>query len=142
MRQFQQTLKTRYILIPNQHVGAWETGFTPQWLARDYLARRGHARFLSDQLAPARSPLLGYALKSMRIEGALIPPWLLQVDLQPEVGPAAYDEGARRLRQFFHEQLATFLEPDLDAIGRQIIECCLSDGSVYDYEQLLGLSDG
>ncbi len=142
LRQFQQTLKTRYILIPNQHVGAWETGFTPQWLARDYLARRGHARFLSDQLAPARSPLLGYALKSMRIEGALIPPWLLQVDLQPEVGPAAYDEGARRLRQFFHEQLATFLEPDLDAIGRQIIECCLSDGSVYDYEQLLGLSDG
>jgi hypothetical protein len=142
LRQFQQTPRTRYILIPNQHVGAWETGFTPQWLTRDYLARRGHARFLSDQLTPARSSLLGYALKSMRIEGALIPVWLLQTETQPEVGAIAYDEGARQLRQFFHEQITTFLEPDLDAIGRQIIECCLSDGSVYDYEQLLGLSDG
>ena len=142
LRQFQQTPRTRYILIPNQYIGVWETGFMPQWLARDYLARRGHARFLSDQLIPARSSLLGYALKSMRIEGTMIPPWLLQVNLQPEIGPASYDEGARQLRQFFHEQLKTFLVPDLDAVGRQIIECCLSNGSVYDYEQFLGLSDG
>ncbi|MDI6743168.1 MAG: DUF4914 family protein [Smithella sp.] len=141
LRQFQQTPRTRYILIPNQYVGAWETGFVPQWLARDYLARRGHARFLSDQLIPARSLLLGYALKSMRIEGTMIPPCLLQVNMQPEVGSVAYDEGACQLRQFFHEQLKTFLVPDLDAVGRQIIECCLSDGSVYDYEQFLGLSD-
>jgi hypothetical protein len=142
LRQFQQTPRTRYILTPNQYVGAWETGFMPQWLARDYLARRGHARFLSDQLIPSRSPLLGYALKSMRMEGTMIPPWFLQVNMQPEIGPTAYDEGARQLRQFFHEQLKTFLVPDLDVVGRQIIECCLSDGSVYDYEQFLGLSDG
>jgi len=141
LRQFEQTARTRYILIPNQHIGAWETGFMPQWLARDYLARRGHARFLSDQLIPARSPLLGYALKSMRIEGVMIPAWLLQIEQQPEVGLAAYDEGARELKSFFHDQLKTFLEPDLDDLGRKIIECCLQDGSVYDYEQFLEFAD-
>jgi len=142
LRQFQQAPRTRYILVPNQHLGAWETGFMPQWLARDYLARRGHARFLSDQLVPARSPLLGYALKSMRIEGVMIPSWLLQVEQQPEVGQAAYDEGARELKNFFHQQLKTFLEPDLDELGRKIIDCCLQGGNVYDYEQFLELAEG
>ena len=141
LRQFRQTPRTRYILIPNQHIGAWETGFMPQWLARDYLARRGHSRFLSDQLIPARSPLLGYALKSMRIEGAMIPDWLLQTEKQPEIGETAYDEGARELRSFFHQQLMMFLEPDLDESGRKIIECCLQDASVYDYEQFLEFAD-
>ena len=59
----------------------------PQWLARDYLARRGHARFHSDQLVDSRCSLLGYSLQSMRIEGITIPKWFLQVDTQPEIGP-------------------------------------------------------
>ncbi len=43
--QILSTPKVRYILCPNQHVGAWEVGFMPQWLAREYLARRVGARF-------------------------------------------------------------------------------------------------
>jgi hypothetical protein len=137
LKQFLETPRTRYILTPNQHIGAWETGFMPQWLARDYLARRGHARFQSDQLVPSRCPLLGYALDKMRIEGFTILSWFLQVDTQPEVGPAAYDEGARILTNFFHEQIEEYLQPDLEDLGKKIIEWCLSGGKLEGYEKLM-----
>ncbi|MBX3176206.1 MAG: DUF4914 family protein [Candidatus Hydrogenedentes bacterium] len=141
LRQFQNAPATRYVLIPNQNIGAWETGFMPQWLVRDYLARRGHARFNSDQIVPARCPLLGYALQTMRIEGSTIPRWFLQVDTQPEVGPGAYDAGAKILTAFFHEQLSKFVQPDLDPLGREIIDCCMSGGKVEDYKALMAGKD-
>jgi len=141
LKQIQETPRTRYILVPNQHVGAWETGFMPQWLSRDYLARRGSAKFREDQIVPARCPLLGYALRSMRIEGVRVAPWFLEVNLQPEVGDDGYDRGAAMLKEFFDEHLKQFLLPDLSKLGRQIIECCLEGGRVEDYEQILGKSD-
>jgi hypothetical protein len=137
LQQFRRAPETRYVLIPNQHVGAWTTGFMPQWLVRDYLARRGHARFTSDQTVPSRCPLLGYALETMRIEGSMISRWFLQVDTQPEVGNDAYDAGARILEDFFRGQLEKYLQPDLDALGRRIIECCLESGTVEDYASFL-----
>ncbi len=137
LRQITQTLKVRYILCPNQHVGAWETGFMPQWIAREYLARRGHARFKSDQIQPARCPLLGWALFQLQVEGRMIPRWFLQVNTQPEVGDEAYDAGAAQLQAFFETQLRKFTEPDLDPLGRRIIQCCLDRGTVADYEALL-----
>lgn len=137
LRQIEKTLQVRYILTPNQHVGAWYTGFMPQWLARDYLARKGAARFTQEQIAPARCPLLGYALKSMRIEGISITNVFLQVEKQPEVGIDAYDRGAEILREFFIQHLKVFLEPDLEPLGRRIIQCCLDNGSVEDYELLM-----
>ncbi|NLX15278.1 MAG: DUF4914 family protein [Phycisphaerales bacterium] len=136
--QIQQTPRTRYILVPNQHIGAWEVGFMPQWLARDYLARRGSAKFKDDQIAPARCPLLGYAIRAMRIEGTRVSSWFLEVHTQPEVGEEGYDKGAAILRDFFHQYLTPYLEPDLSALGRRIIECCLADGSVADFDDLLG----
>jgi hypothetical protein len=141
LQQFRNAALTRYILTPNQHIGAWETGFMPQWLVRDYLARRGHARFHSDQITPSRCPLLGYSLQSMRIEGTLIPQWFLQVETQPEVGIEAFDQGAKQLTKFFHSQIALFMKPDLDPMGRAIIECCLNGGSVNDYRQFMEESD-
>ena len=137
LQQFQDTRKTRYILCPNQHIGSWETGFVPQWIAREYLARRGNAKFKADQVIPARCPLLGHALTSLQVEGRQIPKWFLQVDTQPEVGPETYDAGAEQLYNFFREQLKKFTDPDLAPLGKKIIECCLSNGSVADYEALL-----
>jgi hypothetical protein len=134
--QILATPKTMFIITPNQHVGAWETGFMPQWIAREYLARRGHAPFKPDQLVPARCPLLGHALRNITVEGTLIVSWFLQVDLQPEVGPEAYDQGAAQLTAFFHQHIREFLQPDLHSLGRQIIECCLQGGKVTDYEAL------
>jgi hypothetical protein len=38
---------------------------------------------------------------------------------------------------FFRQCLADFMEPDLDPLGRQIIECCLDRGTLEDYEALI-----
>lgn len=137
LRQIQQTTKTRHILVPNQHVGAWEMGFTPQWLAREYLARRSGARFRRDQITPARCPLLGYAMNSMQIEGTAVPHWFLETQTQPELGLDGYDAGAELLYQFFHRELPQYLEPDLDPLGRHIIKCCLDNGTLGDLESLM-----
>ena len=137
LQQIVDTPKMKYILCPNQHIGAWKTGFMPQWIAREYLARRGGARFTRDQVTPARCPLLGYALNSVVVEGQTIPSIFLEVDRQKEIGPEAYDLGALQLTNFFHQQLEQFREDDLNPLGRKIIECCLDGGSVEDYAKLV-----
>jgi hypothetical protein len=138
LKQIMQTPSTRYTLSCNQYVGAWQAGFMPQWIAREYLARRGSSKFKPEQLQPARCPLLGYALYSMQVEGVAIPRDFLQVNTQPEVGDAAYDEGAKILTKFFHQELAVYLrEADLLPLGRKIIECCIQGGNVKDYEALI-----
>ncbi|HVT29701.1 MAG TPA: DUF4914 family protein [Lacipirellulaceae bacterium] len=136
LRQILDTPRTRFVLVPNQHIGAWSVGFMPQWLMRDYLARRGSSRFRSEQIVPARCPLLGHAIKTMQIEGTTVPHWFLEVDSQPEVGEDGYDMGAEILYSFFRNQLTEFLEDDLDCLGRRIIECCMDKGTAADYEAL------
>jgi hypothetical protein len=141
LEQIRVTPRTRYALVPNQHVGAWRTGFMPQWLAREYLARRGGARFRPGKLVPARCALLGYALYEMQIESVPIPRWFLQVHTQPEVGEEAYDKGAQILADFFQEQLSPYLDyDDLKPLGRNIIEVALRGGTVAEYEALLPVS--
>jgi len=137
LRQFAQNTRMRYILCPNQHIGAWRVGFMPQWIAREYLARRGAAKFRPEQLRPARCPLLGHTLHQLSVEGRQVARWFLQVDTQPEVGEEAYDHGARMLRDFFRQCLADFQTPDLDRLGREIIACCLESGQLDDYEKLI-----
>ncbi|NCA81408.1 MAG: DUF4914 family protein [Opitutae bacterium] len=137
LQQILETPRIRYKLCPNQHIGAWKTGFMPQWIMREYLARRGHARFREEQLLPARCPLLGWAPREVQVEGQHIEKFFFHVEAQPEVGEAAYDQGARQLAEFFHSELAPYLEPDLDPLGRRIIDCCLHGGSVVDYANLI-----
>ncbi|MCU0519648.1 MAG: DUF4914 family protein [Anaerolineae bacterium] len=137
LTQFRDNLNTRYVLCPNQYIGAWRVGFMAEWLMREYLARRGSAKFKADQIRPARSPLLGYALHQLQLEGRFVARWFLQVNTQPEVGNDGYDQGARILTDFFHQQLGLFLTDSLDPLGRRIIECCLDQGSVQDYADLI-----
>ncbi len=137
LRQIEQTPKVRYSLTPNQHVGAWAVGFMPEWVAREYLGRRGMAKFPPDRLIPSRLPLLGYSLAAMQVEGTFLPPWLLRVEEQPEVGVEGYDRGAEILRDFFHKEVRQYLQPGLATLGQRIIECCLDNGSVDDYESFL-----
>ena len=135
--QFQEYTRTRHILCPNQHVGVWKVGFMPQWIAREYLARRGSARFKPEQIMPARCPLLGYTPRQLQIEGRMVPNWFLQVETQPEVGETAYDQGAEILRRFFLDCLTDFDTPDLASVGKRIIDCCFDGGDVHDYERLI-----
>lgn len=140
LHQILDTPRTRYVLVPNQHLGVWAVGFMPQWLMREYLARRGSARFRPDQIAPARCPLLGYASKSMQIEGTTIPHWFLEVNTQPEIGDDGYDAGAEILYKFFRSELPGFMEDDLDPLGRRIIGCCLDGGTLDDYDALIAVN--
>ncbi len=137
LQQIVDTPCVRYVLCPNQHIGAWRVGFMPQWVMREYLARRGGAGFTREQVVPARCPLLGYALRAIMVEGQTIGNWFLRVEKQPEVGEEAYDRGAEILKEFFDQQLNQFLDPDLLPLGKQIIECCLSGGTVDDYAALI-----
>jgi hypothetical protein len=135
LKQFRDLEKMRYVLIPNQHIGAWRVGFMPQWITREFLARRGGSPFRREQVVPARCSLLGYAMASLVVEGQPIPPVFLQVERQVEVGAQAYDAGAAILREFFKEQLLTFRNQDLDPLGWQIIDCALEGGSITDFEE-------
>ncbi len=137
LEQFIRNTNVSNILCPNQNIGIWEVGFMPQWIAREYLARRGGAKFAKERMVAARCPLLGYAMKSMMVEGQTIESCFLRVEKQPEVGIEAYDAGAEILTQFFYKQLKPFLTPDLMPEGRNIIECCLAGGSVEDYNALI-----
>jgi hypothetical protein len=137
LKQILDTPRVKYILVPNQHIGAWEVSFMPQWVTREYLARRGGANFHSGQVKPCRCPLLGWSPSSIVVEGRPIGSWFFNVEKQPEVGVEAYDVGARLLRDFFKQELSQFLEPDLLPLGKQIIECCLRGGSLDEYCALI-----
>ncbi len=137
LEQIIETPKVRYILIPNQHIGVWKVGFMPEWLTREYLARRGGAWFTKKQIMPARSSLLGYALKEIIVEGQQLEKEFLQVEHQEEVGPEAYDMGDEILQNFFKEHLKKFLGDELNPRGQKIIECFFDRGTLENYNSLI-----
>jgi hypothetical protein len=137
LRQIVTNTDTRHILIPNQYVGAWKVGFMSEWIAREYLARRGSARFQRDQLVESSCPLLGYVPKQIRVEGSFVSPVFLHVQNQQEGGQEVFDEGARQWREFFKRELAPFLTSDLDPLGRKIIQACMDDATQEDYWKLI-----
>ncbi len=140
LEQIIQTPRTKYTLVPNQHIGVWKVGFKPQLLMREYLTRRGNAKLRRDQYNEARCPLLGYELNYLSIEGAKIPSRFLQVHRQTEVGTEGYDAGARILYDFFRRELPKYLTPELSSTGRKIIEACLSGALVEDYNAIIPMS--
>jgi hypothetical protein len=137
LRQIVETPLVRYLLCPNQYVGAWKVGFMPQWIMREYVARRGGVWFHADQISAARCPLLGYSIKRIMVEGQDLDEQFFSVEKQPEVGLAAYDAGSTLLQNFFHTELQQFLGPAMDPLGRKIIECCLAKGNLTDYLGLI-----
>ncbi|MEN1681175.1 MAG: DUF4914 family protein [Planctomycetota bacterium] len=131
--QILSTPDTQFVLIPNQHIGCWKVGFAPQWVTREYLARRGAANFDKADLKAARCPVLGFHKETLMVEGQTIGKWFLDVSQQPEVGEEAYDKGAKILTDFFFQQLEEFRSPDLRPLGKKIIEACLDGAAAEDY---------
>jgi hypothetical protein len=137
LRQIRAGERMHHILCPNQHIGAWHVGFMPQWIAREFLARRGGAWFRRDEVEPARCSLLGFVPTSVMVEGHLIDGGFLRPETQPDVGDEAYDKGAETLADFFRTQLETYLTSDLDPLGRRIIEACLDGADVHGFCDLM-----
>ena len=124
---------TRYVLIPNQHIGSYRVGFAAEWIAREYLARRGGVNMKMDRLIPARCSLMGYALGEMKVDGQRIPRRFLRPEMQENLGEEGYDKGAEILYSFFGKVLAEYDLGEMDPTGRRIIECFNDRGSVEDY---------
>lgn len=137
LEQFMTTTKTRNILIPNQHIGAWEVGFMAEWVIREYLARRGQASFKKLNPKPARHPLGGYIPENIHVEGTPISKKFFDVTKQPQIEEEGYDAGAKMLEDFFKDELKLYLKSDLHPLGKAIIMCCMDNGSVDDYEKLI-----
>ena len=137
LNQIVSSLNTRYILIPNQHIGVYKVGFMPQWIAREYIARRGSAQFKQDILVESRCSLFGYSLDSLKVDGQYISKAFLQPQTQPEVGVQGYDDGAKILMDFFKKEVEKYNTPMLAPLGRQIIELLLNDASITEYCDLL-----
>src|SRR5579863_8633683 len=137
LQQIIATPETRYVLLPNQHIGAWRVGYMAEWIAREYLARRGSAKFGREQVSEAPFPLLGYIPNQLRVEGSMIPRVFLAVEEQIQGGMDVYEEGARQWREFFAKELKQFLAPELDPLGKRIIEACLDGAHQEDYRRLI-----
>lgn len=137
LEQILNTLNTRYVLIPNQHIGVYKVGFIPQWIAREYLARRGSAKFRPEHLVESRCPILGYSLENLKLDGKYIRKSYLQPNLQSDLGVEAYDAGAKILTDFFKSELDQYLTRRLNPIGRKLIECCMNDGKIENYLDII-----
>lgn len=107
---------------------------------REYLTRRGAARLRTDQYQPARCPLLGYELNYLTLEGSKIPSRFLKVYNQPEIGMEGYDAGAELLSDFFKNELQKYLKDDLLQTGKRIIDACLSNATIEEYNEIIPMS--
>jgi hypothetical protein len=140
LKQIIDTPRTTFTLVPNQNIGAWKVGFKPQLLMREYLTRRGAAKLRTGQYQPARCSLLGYELNYLTIESSKIPSRFLKVYNQIEVGEEGYDAGAEMLQKFFKEELQKYLKDDLLQTGKRIIDACLSNATVEEYNEIVPMS--
>jgi hypothetical protein len=137
LRQMEKTPGTRYVLIPNQYIGCYKVGFKAEHLSREYLSRRGQAPFKMEELINLGSPVLGYAMKNVKLDGKEIPSRMLNVSEQRHVGEEAFKAGADILTNFFKKELKQFLTPDLDELGRRIIESFLNDESIEELNAIM-----
>ena len=132
LQQLMECSSTLNILVPNQHIGAYETGFSPQWIDREFLTQNKE-KIPEIRLVPARCSIFGFEPESMLLGAEEIPPWLLHPWLQSELGAEGYDVGARLMQDFFEGSLGQYLSSELEPLGRRIIESCLSGCSLETY---------
>lgn len=137
LRQMQETPGTRYVLIPNQYIGCYKVGFKAEHLSREYLSRRGQAPFKMEELINLGSPVLGYGMKNVKLDGKEIPSRMLNVAEQRYVGEEAFKAGADILTNFFKRELGQFLTPELDELGRKIITSFLNDESIEELNAIM-----
>ena len=109
----------------------------PQWIAREYIARRGSAKFKPEHLVEARCSLLGFGLESLKIDGQYIRKAFLQPETQKEVGLEGYDAGAKILNDFFAQELKKYNTEQLNPLGRKIIDLFNNNATVEQYMELI-----
>ena len=112
----------------------------PQWIVREYISRRGGAKFNPNSLVPSRLPILGFGVENIKINGQFIRNIFLKPELQVEMGEEGYDKGAKILLDFFKSELRQYDFDQFDPLAKKIVECCLNDGSLQDYLDFIPIS--
>ena len=69
----------------------------------------------------------------MKLDGQYVRQTFLRPETQSKLGIDGYDAGAKILTDFFKDQIKQYLTDDLDPLGKEIIDCCLHDGTLDDY---------
>lgn len=133
LEQILNSPNTKYVLIPNQHIGVYRIGFAAEWIAREYLARRGGVNMKMDRLTPAPCSLLGYCMKEMKVDGQEIRTTFLHPETQEQMGMEGYQKGAQILYDFFAKELEAFDVEELHPVGKKILECFKKHGTIEDY---------
>lgn len=77
--------------------------------------------------------------KGKFVEATQIRRYLLEVDRQHEVGSEGFKKGSIILSDFFEDEASKFSTPDLDPLGRGVVEGCLNDVSIEDYINLISM---
>ena len=123
---------TTNVLIPNQHIGAYHVGFMGEWLSREYLCP---PPWHGAREASGARALRAVRLRARRDEARrpVRPSDLPAPRDAVQAGTEGYDAGAKILADFHREQVAQFVCDDLDPLGKEIIDCCLHDGTLDDY---------
>ena len=104
-----------------------------EWIASEYLARRGGVNMKMDRLAPAPCSLLGYCMKEMKVDGQEIRTTFLHPETQEQMGMEGYQKGAQILYDFFAKELEAFDVEELHPVGKEILECFKKHGTIEDY---------
>jgi hypothetical protein len=133
LEQIVNSPNVSYVIFPNQHIGCYKVSFMPQWISREYIARRGSTKFAPSQLVPARLPLLGYCLKTLKVDGRIIRDSLLRPEMQREVGTDGYDAGAKMLVDFFKRELKTYDYDAFSPLGKKIVDLVMNDAGLEEY---------
>ena len=97
---------TRYVLIPNQHIGV-EGGLRGGVDLPRVSGGRGGVNMKMDRLVPARCPL-PLRLKEMKVDGQQISSKFLRPETQETLGEAGYDKGAKILTTSSARELAVY----------------------------------
>jgi hypothetical protein len=73
----------------------------------------------------------------LKLDGKYLRKSYLQPNHQSDLGNDGYDAGAKILNDFFKSELDQYLTRRLNPIGRKLIECCLNDGKIDDYLDII-----
>lgn len=137
LKEIKKRDKISYLLTPSGYIGAWNIGYMPQLLMREYISRRGNCNFSEDQFQPAMNSLFGFEMYQMTLEGIRIPSKLLLPYKQDNMSIETYEDGINDYYIIFKEILSSYLSDALDPLGIKIIETFLSEGTIEDFIDLI-----
>lgn len=117
LRQFAETADMDFVLIPNQNIGAYRVGFSPQHTLRAHLAMGG--KLEAQEWSPCQ--LLGREVRPFRFDDQTVPDYLFRPHCQRELGDGTYQKGVSVIERSMRGYLPRYLKPHLHPVAARLI---------------------